>query len=385
MRVVHVNFDAGLTGGATIAMRRIHHALLQHDVDSLILCRMHPEIAGTHCVSRGLWGRVLLFAWRAFMKLTAGCCRSTGLVYTGLCKTINSLNPDAVVLHWIQNDTISVSEFKNIQAPVFWFHHDLWPIRGVTAYEWYKVPPRLGWIDWLAKWNKRCVARQMRDRLIPVCASQWVADEIRQSNMYVHEPVIIPLPLDEVCRMGERTPGSKFRILNGAQGGFDAGIKGGDRLLSALHLIPEVEKQDMEVVIFGSEGNEVIQSGVPIRFVGRLHGEALAQAYRDADVFAFPSRQETFGQTKIEALACGTPVVAFNETACAEGIKHKQNGWIAASDDIGGFAEGIRYFYHAWKSGRIVRVEPQAEYSSAIVAAKWIRVIKRQISTEERR
>lgn len=46
-------------------------------------------------------------------------------------------------------------------------------------------------------------------------------------------------------------------------------------------------------------------------FLGALHGEDLAQAYRSADVFVFPSRTDTFGLVMIEALACGLPVAAF--------------------------------------------------------------------------
>lgn len=48
-----------------------------------------------------------------------------------------------------------------------------------------------------------------------------------------------------------------------------------------------------------------------VRFLGALHGEALADAYRAADVFVFPSRTDTFGLVMIEALACGVPVAAF--------------------------------------------------------------------------
>lgn len=48
-----------------------------------------------------------------------------------------------------------------------------------------------------------------------------------------------------------------------------------------------------------------------VRFLGALHGEALAQAYCSADVFVFPSRTDTFGLVMIEALACGVPVAAF--------------------------------------------------------------------------
>jgi glycosyltransferase involved in cell wall biosynthesis len=46
-------------------------------------------------------------------------------------------------------------------------------------------------------------------------------------------------------------------------------------------------------------------------FTGALHGAALAAAYAAADVFAFPSRTDTFGLVMIEALACGVPVAGF--------------------------------------------------------------------------
>lgn len=48
-----------------------------------------------------------------------------------------------------------------------------------------------------------------------------------------------------------------------------------------------------------------------IHFLGALHGERLAAAYRTADALAFPSRTDTFGLVMIEALACGTPVAAY--------------------------------------------------------------------------
>jgi glycosyltransferase involved in cell wall biosynthesis len=47
------------------------------------------------------------------------------------------------------------------------------------------------------------------------------------------------------------------------------------------------------------------------RFLGSLHGEELAAAYRAADVLVFPSRTDTFGLVIIEALASGVPVAAY--------------------------------------------------------------------------
>jgi glycosyltransferase involved in cell wall biosynthesis len=69
-------------------------------------------------------------------------------------------------------------------------------------------------------------------------------------------------------------------------------------------------------------GTKVIVGDGPIRaqlardypdavFLGYRKGEALAEAYANADVFVFPSRTDTFGLVIIEALACGVPVAAY--------------------------------------------------------------------------
>ena len=48
-----------------------------------------------------------------------------------------------------------------------------------------------------------------------------------------------------------------------------------------------------------------------VEFVGFKTGQNLADYYRIADVFVFPSKWETFGIVMIEAMACGTPVAAY--------------------------------------------------------------------------
>jgi len=44
----------------------------------------------------------------------------------------------------------------------------------------------------------------------------------------------------------------------------------------------------------------------------------LAQWYTAADVFVCPSYEETFGMTAMEARACGTEAVVYQNTACEE-------------------------------------------------------------------
>lgn len=55
-----------------------------------------------------------------------------------------------------------------------------------------------------------------------------------------------------------------------------------------------------------------------VTFTGLLHGQALAEAYRSADVFVFPSTTETLGLVMVEALASGLPVIAVDSPASRE-------------------------------------------------------------------
>ncbi|QYN20847.1 glycosyltransferase family 1 protein [Amycolatopsis sp. DSM 110486] len=50
-------------------------------------------------------------------------------------------------------------------------------------------------------------------------------------------------------------------------------------------------------------------------FTGMLHGDALAEAYRTADLFVFPSTTDTLGLVLLEALASGLPVLAAESPA----------------------------------------------------------------------
>jgi glycosyltransferase involved in cell wall biosynthesis len=54
-----------------------------------------------------------------------------------------------------------------------------------------------------------------------------------------------------------------------------------------------------------------------VLFTGPLYGDAKWAAYRDADLFVLPSRNENFGNTAAEAVACGTPVLVTDQCGIA--------------------------------------------------------------------
>lgn len=70
-----------------------------------------------------------------------------------------------------------------------------------------------------------------------------------------------------------------------------------------------------KVVVGDGPARAELQSRYPdVHFTGVKFGEDLASAYAQADVFVFPSKTDTFGNTILEALASGVPVAAFPVT-----------------------------------------------------------------------
>jgi glycosyltransferase involved in cell wall biosynthesis len=70
-----------------------------------------------------------------------------------------------------------------------------------------------------------------------------------------------------------------------------------------------------KVVVGDGPARAELQARYPdVHFTGVKHGEDLAKAYAEADVFVFPSKTDTFGNTILEALASGIPVAAYPVT-----------------------------------------------------------------------
>lgn len=71
-----------------------------------------------------------------------------------------------------------------------------------------------------------------------------------------------------------------------------------------------------------------------VYFVGKKLGEDLSWYYANADVFIFPSKNDTFGLTQLEAIASGTPVLAYKRTVSEEIIKDGVSGYLVDEFNI---------------------------------------------------
>lgn len=74
--------------------------------------------------------------------------------------------------------------------------------------------------------------------------------------------------------------------------------------------------------------------GIPITFTGYLQGQDLSQAYASADIFAFPSVTETFGQVVLEAMSSGLPVVGLDAEGVRDLVDDKRTGLLLNTFDL---------------------------------------------------
>ncbi|NUR71559.1 MAG: glycosyltransferase [Hamadaea sp.] len=108
-----------------------------------------------------------------------------------------------------------------------------------------------------------------------------------------------------------------------------------------------------------------------VELLGGVPNDRMPELYRSADLLACTPAYETFGMTPLEAMACGTPVVAYAVGGLADSVAHGVSGLLVAPGDVDGLAKAIR---------ELLTVEPRryayavAGMSQAQARYPWPRV-----------
>ncbi len=113
-------------------------------------------------------------------------------------------------------------------------------------------------------------------------------------------------------------------------------------------------------------------------FRGARRGEDLARHYASADIFLFPSESDTFGNVVTEALASGLAVVAFDQAAAREHIRHGLNGMKAPVGDTEAFTAAALQLadMHGFRRGIAERARAHAETLDwAVLAERFEQIL----------
>lgn len=401
MKIAHVNYS-DIRGGAAIAAYRLHHGLLRYGIDSSMYVNWSQTDEAEIYGAGSIYKTALGLARRPVGELVANALKtqnrslhSPALLPSAWPSRLNNADSDLVHLHWLGWEMMSVRDISKLDKPMVWTMHDMWSFCGAEHYtedfRWKsgyfadnRPETERGFDLNRSVWERK---RKYWTKPIQMIApSRWVADCAAQSDLMQGWPVtVLPNPLDtSVWAPVEKAiarqlygfaPDKKILGFGAINGGQDP-RKGIDLLLSALKLL-RGEIEGLELVVFGQSAPQTpMDYGFPIRYMGHLHDTmSLRVLYSAMDVMVVPSRQETFGQTASEALACGTPVAAFGASGLLDVVKHQQTGWLATPYSVDDLANGIDWLlqdkHRHQKMCTAAREDVLARFDSAVVIPQF--------------
>jgi glycosyltransferase involved in cell wall biosynthesis len=169
--------------------------------------------------------------------------------------------------------------------------------------------------------------------------------------------------------------------------------KGPDVLIRAAPLVAE---KDMRVIIIGSKGGEEgrlrtlsdeLSTSDRVIIIEEVKHELLPRFYNLADIFVFPTvmKTEGFGIVALEAMSCGTPVVASNIGAIPEVVREGKTGFLFPPGNVQELAEKINRILGDAELrtalGRAGRELAESEYTWDRVARKTAEIYNSAVAS----
>ena len=274
-------------------------------------------------------------------------------------KIIKKIKPDIINLHWIGNEFLSLNEIKKFDVPIVWTLHDMWVFLPIEHYRTKKIQTRkssfFGISDNLYNFfiKKKENLKKKKIKFIPT--SEWMKKEITNSKLFKDNQISkIPCAIDfkkwypeekKLSRNMLSLDKNKKLILFISMGGNNP-RKGFDLLIESIKNIDF----DYELIVAGDQFPKSFNKK-NIKFFDNPKDLITRRLlYSASDVLAVPSREEAFGLVALEASACNTPSVIFENNGLSDTIVHKRNGYIANKNDINDYKNGILWVFNQIKN-----------------------------------
>jgi len=307
-------------------------------------------------------------------KVTRFASRLFSLQYLGYLNSFKIkrmdvfLDSDIIHFHNLHGDYFNFLALPGLtkSKPSVWTLHDIWAITGRCAFSYgcdrwqvgcgkcpdisyYPATKRdtskLLWL--IKKWVYN------RSKLVIVTPSKWLKNLVENSILADKEIHLIYNGVDHhkfhpvdkpIIRKKLGLPEDKIILMFIASGGINNPQKGGKYLLESLK---NVLSKNVFFLNIGSSDklDEIIHKEVDYLSIPYIHDEdLLPEYYASSDLLLFPSTEENCPLVILEAMACGTPVVAFNTGGIPELIEHLKTGYVAKYKDVDDFTNGINQF-----------------------------------------
>jgi glycosyltransferase involved in cell wall biosynthesis len=364
-----------IEGGAARAAYRLQQGLQQQGLDSQMLVQ-HQDSDGPQVLSPATrlaqgWATARLSLDALPLKRYAQ--RQRHLTFSPqwlpdrTAAQVRQLNPDLVNLHWINAGFLQIETLAKLGKPLVWTLHDMWPFTGGCHYSnsCQNYQAACGACPQLGSQQERDLSRSIWTRkqkawrsldLTIVALCDWMAEAARSSSLFRHARIeripngINPAlyrPIDaRMARQLLGLPLEKRLVLFGSLKATSDRRKGFHLLQPALQALQQMEDtEEIELVVFGATRPDPAPDfGLKTHYLGSFKDDlTLALIYSAVDLFVLPSTEENLANTILEAMACGTPCVAFQIGGMPNLIAHQQTGYLAKPNDVADLAQGMQW------------------------------------------
>ncbi len=279
----------------------------------------------------------------------------------GLARLWSAHPPDVIHAHNLHGEYFDLRALPLLSrlAPMALTLHDQWLLTGHCAHDFncgrwrsgcgscpdLSIYPAITRDATAENWAaKRDLYRQ--SRLHVAAPSQWLLDRVAQSPLMegVVERRLIRIGINRaVFRPGDRAearhrlglPQDAAVVMFAANGTRSNIWKDFATLEKAVQLLPALLGQRRVILLaVGQAGATRTVGGAELRMLGFISNPAeLADHYRAADLYLHATRADNSPIVVLEALACGTPVVASDVGGVPELVEPGRTGWLAPVGD----------------------------------------------------
>ena len=377
-----------LTGGAATAGYRLHHSLRRMGIESRFWCAKLPRgfhEEGFSVLPRWSNGESILHrvqqSW-IYLSRKLRWRFDKWRYVQGRSKTLEKfsvpwlprntpfdssiLSGDVLHLHWVSKFLDMPSFFGTLPLdhPVVWTLHDMSAFTGGCHHAdgCLRFTESCGSCPQLVRGHDRDLSARVfaakrtavhRKNLHIVTPSRWLERLVRQSRILANASSIQTIyngldvrrftPMDKATARAELGLKRDQHVV-----AFGAALlanrrKGFVEYLEAMNIV--AKSAPVIGLVFG-EGDFPAEASpsFPIQRVGFLNNaDEQRRVYSAADVFVLSSLGENLAQTGVEALACETPVVAFDVGGLSEYVRTGETGFLAPLSDTGELAHHIHW------------------------------------------
>lgn len=311
-----------------------------------------------------------------------GVFTSPVTLYENLTKHPWLKEADIVHLHWVGNFLDYESFFKTVNKPVVWTIHDQNPgLGGFHLTYWKDIAPKdLKKLDDKLMTIKKMAYRQAHD-LTLVAISQEMCNYFQNNSILKGIPFVkinngiepdkfIVLDKRKCREVLDIHPQSKVFLF--CANNIHQDIKGLDKLIIALESmqIPNI------LLICIGHYKSIPKASFKIRCEGYVGNNRLQSIYYSAaDFFVLASSLEAFAQVPLEAMSCGTPVVAFPCGVIPELI-NDMNGITCKDFTVESLAESIQTAMNRNYDRETIRKDVVERFSYDKIAKQYIDLYK---------